>query len=161
MLKSKLLLRTRQTPAVLQTSDGEQNLSFVASMSFSLLICLCSMNIEVRHSWGMTELSPCGVFNMPKVFLFEQCAHHLTCIEHIHQWFQSWAQPVCAQFSYCHNLSWCVSLCIASGIVSLPTCRVPYEPARARPKASKACLSRCEKSLIVCCIPRRRAVRAC
>lgn len=26
-----------------------------------------SMDIEVRHSWGMTELSPCGVMNMPKV----------------------------------------------------------------------------------------------
>lgn len=28
---------------------------------------VCSMGVEVRHSWGMTEMSPVGVMATPKV----------------------------------------------------------------------------------------------
>ncbi len=40
----------------------------------------CSMGIETRHAWGMTETSPIGTSGSLKVLLSASASHNSTCI---------------------------------------------------------------------------------
>ena len=40
----------------------------------------CSMGIETRHAWGMTETSPIGTSGCLKVPLVSLCMHSSTCV---------------------------------------------------------------------------------